>query len=76
MMQGRELLEELEHMVDVHGLSQVLSVLSEIAWLKSEHVVSAWGDVSLGREWERAGKVCDTASGRQSVLNVSPEVKR
>lgn len=42
-------LEDLEGMVDRHGLSGVLSMLSDICGEKSAHLCSNWQDTASGR---------------------------
>jgi hypothetical protein len=45
----------LEELVDSTSVSDVLQMLSEIYFEKSEHIRDNWQDEPLARIWERAG---------------------
>ena len=45
----------LEKLVDHTSLGAILEALSEICYLKAEHVRTNWEDDSLAKLWERAG---------------------
>jgi hypothetical protein len=46
------LTDVLEILVDSNGLAEVLESLSEVCFLKWEHLTSAWQDVAAGDEWQ------------------------
>ena len=52
----RDALDELERLVDRHGLAQVLELLQVIAGLKAEHIRHTWQDEALAKVWDRAGR--------------------
>lgn len=45
----------LEKLVDHTSIAEVLQALSEICYLKSQHIEENWQDHSMARRWERAG---------------------
>lgn len=45
----------LEKLVDHTSLGAILEALSEICYLKAEHVQGNWLEADLARKWERAG---------------------
>jgi hypothetical protein len=45
----------LEKLLDHTSLSGILEALSQIAYLKAEHISANWQDHQLARAWERAG---------------------
>jgi hypothetical protein len=49
----------LEHVLDGHGLSDTLTMLSEVAARKSEHVGSNWQDAELARRWNSVSRKLD-----------------
>lgn len=59
--QLKEMQDHLEQFVDSHSISVVISMLSEIAALKAEHVRSNWQDEGLAKVWERMVKALDHA---------------
>lgn len=61
-MNTRELLNELEQIVDKSNLSTVLNVLSEICYEKEDHLQSNWNDANTAKLWHNAGKIIDSAN--------------
>lgn len=53
------MLEDLEALVDQHGLRGVLVALADIARLKADHVQTNWQDKGLAAAWNRAGSAID-----------------
>jgi hypothetical protein len=47
--------EELEMLIDRHGLAHVLDMLSDVCAEKAEHIESTWDDRGLAKLWHRAG---------------------
>lgn len=55
--------EELEVIIDRHGLKKVLVMMSDIAYAKADHIRETWEDKGLAQEWERdASKLDNLAS--------------
>jgi hypothetical protein len=50
--QARRLLEGL---IDSHGLSSVLEMVSEVCEDKGDHIRADWQDEVLANQWETAG---------------------
>jgi len=50
---------EIEEIVDRFSMSTVISMLSEVASDKAEHIRANWQDKSLARKWESLQKVLD-----------------
>jgi hypothetical protein len=44
--------EQLEHLIDKHGLSAVTSALATIAYAKGQHLRENWQDAPAARVWE------------------------
>lgn len=52
--------ETLESIVDQFSTSTVISMLSEIANAKADHIrVTNWQDEALAKQWERLARVLD-----------------
>ena len=60
--------DEVEALVDRHSMYDLLAILSEVAYLKAEHVSEAWQDDKLAREWRRAGLRIDRCAAAMSVV--------
>ena len=63
--------EQLEALVDYHSLESVLSALSEICALKSEHVAVHWQDTITAKAWMRASDTLDKTASHTNVRIVS-----
>ena len=61
----------VEHLIDQHGVQQVLSVMSIIAAEKAEHVMSSYGDRSLARKWVQAANRIAHCSMSKAVRRIS-----
>lgn len=70
VMKSQEI-ESLEALVDNVGLKNVLEELGAICAEKAVHVMDNWQDAELSKLWERAMNVCDTASARKCIEEVS-----
>lgn len=46
--------EELETLIDKHGVGHMLHVIERICSLKSDHIAENWQDNELSREWDAA----------------------
>ena len=56
--------EELEAMIDKHGLLHIVTGLSLICDEKAIHIQTNWQDKSLAKEWGKAATLLDkTARG-------------
>lgn len=67
----KEMVEQLEDMVDQFSLQDVLSALAAVCYAKQEHIASAWQDAGLAKVWERAAKQIDGLAGRPAITQVS-----
>lgn len=54
-MADRKDSDELEQMIDRHGLASVLSMVADICYEKSEHIESNWQDRQLAKLWTKCG---------------------
>jgi len=45
---------ELEAMIDTHGLSAVISAISAVCDAKAQHIAENWQDESLANVWQEA----------------------
>ncbi len=66
-MQTRELMAELEKLVDLHGIARVIENLGEICMEKAEHVRANWGDRQLAYSWEALAKLLRPAENHAWV---------
>jgi len=46
--------DDLERMIDEHGLQAVLDALTDICWGKAEHLRTNWQDAASAKGWDRA----------------------
>ena len=60
--------EQLEGMVDAHGLDRVLDALVDLCHGKAEHLEMAWQDTAMAQRWTRAAGHVDTARGKAQTL--------
>ena len=52
--------EELERMVDEHGVVRIFAMLSELCQDKAEHVRTCWSDEELACRWEKLARRIET----------------
>lgn len=57
-----ELAEELEPLVDRHGMADLLESLAVLSALKQDHVATNWGDRELARSWKRVALKIEQAA--------------
>ena len=62
---------QLEQMIDNHGLANVLEHIQYVCYEKAEHLRGNWQDENAAR-WESAAHVVGTCSTRKSVTSVTP----
>lgn len=56
--------QELETMIDQHGLDTVLTAIREICYAKANHIAVEWQDVGLAKLWLAKGiRVNQAAQG-------------
>lgn len=61
--------QDLERLVDTHGLAAVLDALRAIAHGKAEHVRANWQSPALALAWERiAGRLATVAGAAERRL--------
>lgn len=54
--------DQLESLIDKHGLSQVLTAIEDICNGKAEHIESNWQDSATARAWSKASKRVELAN--------------
>jgi hypothetical protein len=47
------LAEQLEEIIDSHGITNVLEAIEQVCYEKAEHVQSNWQDRPLAKAWEK-----------------------
>lgn len=62
--------DELESLVDSHGLSGVLQALEEVCYAKAEHLRGNWQDEASAKSWEKAAKAINKAVGVANSVGV------
>lgn len=55
--------EQLEGMIDKHGLQSVLESIAEICNGKGDHLRSNWQDEPAAKLWEKAARTVERAAG-------------
>ena len=58
--------EDLEAMIDQHGLLHILTGLDLVCSEKAEHIRVNWQDKKLARQWDRHANAIYTASRKIS----------
>lgn len=62
--------EELEALIDSHGLLHVLTGLTCVLGEKADHIRANWQDEGLAKAWDKASRVIDKASVSIAPLNI------
>lgn len=62
--------EQLEAMIDAHGLLHVLCGLELICDEKAEHIRANWQDRDLAKEWNKASTQCKRAASEITKLAI------
>ena len=70
-MTKHDITEDLEALVDRHGLLHVLTGLELVCEEKAEHIRANWQDRKTAAFWDRAGKACGAAARANAVRDVS-----
>jgi hypothetical protein len=60
----------IERMIDNIGLEGLLATVSEICYLKAQHIEENWNDTALARAWSRAGQIVDKAGSAVNRLGI------
>jgi len=53
---------QLEALIDTHGLATVLGAIAGVCWEKGDHLRSNWQDPRAARVWDRMGRKVSTAA--------------
>lgn len=59
-----DLQEQLEQMIDRHGLRAVVEVLAITCDIKSDHIRSNWQDKTTASAWSRNAKLLDRTAAK------------
>lgn len=70
MEREREMLEQIEQLIDATSVSSVLEAVQEILGLKAMHLRVNWTDPVSARVLERAAKIIDQACARVAQLGL------
>jgi hypothetical protein len=62
--------EQMEKLLDLMGMDSFLETLSQIAYEKSEHVLTTWQDKPLAQSWSKVGLHVDKLKNRFAKLNL------
>jgi hypothetical protein len=54
--------QDVEEYIDRHGMEHMLTMLSNIAYEKVEHVLANYDDRALASAWRRGAKRIDTVA--------------
>lgn len=61
-MSESNLTEQIEAMIDAHGLLHVLTAIELICAEKAEHLRANWQDKLLARDWDHASRIMGRAA--------------
>lgn len=61
------LTQQMEALVDQHGLRNILLELAFVCSEKEDHILSNWQDKVTAKAWARASKICDVAQLKVEV---------
>lgn len=59
--------EQIEKLIDTHGVVNVLHAISEICGEKADHIRSSYNDKVLAKAWDANAGIINTAAGRIHV---------
>lgn len=59
--------QQLEEILDKHGLDYLLSALARVCSEKAEHVREVWQDEEMAKRWDR---ICRWAERQQGIKAV------
>lgn len=45
--------DDLERLIDRHGIANVLNAIGEISGEKAAHIASMWQDTTLSKRWDK-----------------------
>jgi hypothetical protein len=62
--------EQMEKLLDVMGMESFLETLEQIAYEKSEHLMTNWQDKALAQVWNRVAMHVDKLKNRLAKLNL------
>lgn len=51
--------QQLESLVDQHGMFGVLDALAKVADAKAEHIATNWQDIPLSKQWAHTAQAID-----------------
>ena len=63
-------MQQLESIVDNHGLAPTIEMLAEICNLKADHIRSNWQDDSLASRWGRMAGKLDRDANESDKLGI------
>jgi hypothetical protein len=62
--------EEIEALIDKHGLLHVLTAIECVCGEKAEHIRTNWQDHITAKPWEAASKIAGVAARKIQPLEV------
>ena len=65
------IMDKLEREVDRMGIKVVLSCLSDVCTLKSQHISENWQDEDLAKSWAKLGNMIHKAYASVDRLGIS-----
>lgn len=64
-MDNKQLTEQLEKLVDLHGMKAVVESLAEVCTLKAAHLNENWQDFGAQpKAWDRIGKSLESLAAK------------
>jgi hypothetical protein len=60
----KPLADQLEAIIDRHGLSKVLFAMGEVCHLKAAHIAENWQDTKTAKVWEKDGMHLDVLAAK------------
>lgn len=66
----RDITEDLEAMIDRHGLLHVITALTCVCGEKADHIRANWQDRNSALVWQRASNLIDTVARKIDQLGI------
>lgn len=65
---NQETKDIIEKIIDENSLLETINAISEICYLKEDHVRSNWQDENLAKEWSKCGKEISKIADKDCII--------
>ena len=67
---NRDELDEVERLIDQHGIEDLIEAIVDVCYEKEEHVRMNWQDHRLADAWRKIASVLERANERISKIEI------